>query len=354
MLFNHDIVGSYPNEQLVRIPGCERYVARSLGITKPGDIIQLHPDLRHDWEYICEHYHRVGLPHTMKVVWDLDPAVANDYPERELSPFMYVDDFYKLRPDHDWYRTMLLARSKNDFLRLAHEVGAPIPRTLMYDGTSDVCYADVHYPCFLKADVSASGMGVFRVKDEAELRKILESVEGPLQIQDEIADATFLNLQYDCTSGGAKRIIVTEQILDGFVHCGNRFPARRDPWEVTDKVANLLAKMGQRGIIGIDVAISGDDAIVIECNPRYNGASYPTIVAHKLNAKHWVSQSMKTRHRSLAHVDFAHPAWFDPVRGSGAVLLNWGPLYVGGLGLLVIGNPEEERAVLRLLTHEVL
>lgn len=60
---------------------------------------------------------------------------------------------------------------------------------------------------------------------------------------------------------------------------------------------------GMQGVFAFDIAVidrpNGVEYLAIECNPRFNGASYPTAIAHKFGITHWMSRLFYTDHRSL-------------------------------------------------------
>jgi hypothetical protein len=107
-------------------------------------------------------------------------------------------------------------------------------------------------------------------------------------------------------------------------------------------MARWLADEGMRGVFAFDVAVVDDGGaeryLAIECNPRYNGASYPTAAAKKLGIEQWLARTFKTRHRDLAALDLAGIE-YDPATGEGVVLINWGPILVGKLLVLLAGDP---------------
>jgi hypothetical protein len=79
----------------------------------------------------------------------------------------------------------------------------------------------------------------------------------------------------------------------------------------------------------------------IECNPRYNGSSYPTNIAEKLGAQAWIAKNFKTSFTSLDQIDLKE--WeYDPQTGRGAVIVNWGVVGAGKLGILIIGTEDEQ------------
>ncbi|MCG6943057.1 MAG: peptide ligase PGM1-related protein [Thiohalocapsa sp.] len=341
-ILNHDIMGCTADG----VTGNHLYSGRALGMTDPGDIVQLHPDLRSQWEAISAHYARVGLRHTTEVIWDVGHERLAEHPEHAVSVFFFGPAEHAVRPDERWLQTVAAINSKNTFMEIAGRLDVPVPLTVPYASIDDIAEADIDdapYPCYLKAAVSVSGVGIHRCADALALREAIGQFAGgtPVQIQQEVVTDTFLNLQYRCDTDGLSRYAVTEQVLDGFVHQGNRHPASHAPWEIVEPMAQWLHEEGMQGVFAFDVAVVGDDAspefLAIECNPRYNGASYPTAIAHKLDIEQWLAKAYHTRHRGLDALDLSGIE-YDPATGSGVVLVNWGPIVIGKLLVLLAGD----------------
>jgi hypothetical protein len=148
-------------------------------------------------------------------------------------------------------------------------------------------------------------------------------------------------MQYEASARRVRRLAATEQILEGFVHQGNRFPARREPWEIVEPMAQWLQSEGMRGVFAFDIAVVDHDGrpdyLAIECNPRFNGASYPTAIAAKLGIDSWLARAFTTDHRELSAIDLGGIE-YDPVTGEGVVLVNWGPVLVGKILVLLAGK----------------
>ena len=352
-VFNHDIMGCTADG----VAGNHLYSGRALGMTEPGDVVQLHPDLKPQWPFVTAHYDRVGLSYTDQVVWHVQHRGLADHPEQEISVFYFGAAEQEARPDNSWFRVVDYINSKNHFMDLAKRLGTPVPMTRCFADVGDIGEDDIRdfeFPCYLKAAVSVSGVGIYRCEDAGELRDALGRFAAgvPVQVQAEVTTDIFLNLQYEVTERGLARLAATEQVLDGPVHQGNRYPAGHEPWECVEPMAQWLYKEGIRGVFAFDVAVidspSGVDYLAIECNPRFNGASYPTAIAHKLGIEHWLARVFETKHRSLAHVDLTGLE-YDPDRGEGVILVNWGPILVGKLLFLLAGPPAaQERLALEL------
>ena len=242
-------------------------------------------------------------------------------------------------------------------MALADELGVPIPATLCYDNVTEIT-ADIirfmNYPCYLKAAVSVSGVGIYRCMNEADMRKAIKSFSAttPVQIQEEVVTDTFLNLQYEVRGDELHRLTASEQILEGFTHQGNRVPASHEPWEAVEPMAIWLKDRGIKGIFAFDVAVvqtrHGLRFLAIECNPRYNGASYPTIIANKLGVTEWCAQNLSTQHQNLCDIDLSGIE-YNASTGKGVVIVNWGTVLAGKLVFLISGNIEEQKQYLAKL-----
>lgn len=343
-VFYHDIANCTADQ----VVGNYLYSARALGLTEPDDVILLHPDFQGELEHIVAHYERIGLSHTHNVVWDVSVDVLRKYPEHELSVFFFGDNIHEVKPDEAWFKVVDYINSKNNFMRLAEELGLAVPKTFCFSDKSAISNFDKFpFPCYLKASVSVSGVGIYRCEDIKAFEQALSRFEEnvPLQVQQEVKTNQFLNLQYQITDNGLQRLLVTEQILDGFVHKGNRFPASHEPWESVEAMAEWMYDKGMQGIFAFDVGIveEGDTVqyLPIECNPRFNGASYPTGIAQKLGLTGWTYEFFYTKHRSLASFDFTDLE-FNPKTKTGVIMVNWGPLLIGKLGILFAGSLESQ------------
>ena len=351
-IFNHDITLSTHETE----PGCHLYSGRALGLTNPGDKIQIHPELASEWSAIADHYGQIGLTHSYDVVWDVSLAATKRHTDYELCVYFFGDavndhdihrQFFR-QYDSQWCEVVNFVNSKNNFIQLAEELGIAVPKTLRFKNLAAAQACDsVPFPCYVKPAVSDHGFGIMRCQDQPALTAALASLppDDPLQIQAEVQASTFLNLQYRITTNGAEPLLVSEQILKGCVHQGNRFPSQHQPWEMVQPFAEWMSDRGMKGLFAVDVAVvptvEGVRYLAIECNPRFNGSSYPTLIAHKLGIAAWSSTTYTTFKRSLQEFDLADLA-FDPATGKGVILVNWGTIKTGKLGVLLAGSPIEQ------------
>jgi hypothetical protein len=340
--FNHDIM-SCTAEGVV---GNHLYSGRVLGATEHEDMIQLHPLLKSEWDQITRHYSRIGLRHSHNVIWDTSLDYMPTHESIQPSLFFYGDMELKKGGDIAWAKTVEFINSKNNFMSLAHELGVPVPKTRCFDSVADISEGDIldfPFPCYLKAAVSVSGIGIHRCEDHQTLRQAISRFDPqvPVQLQQEVESEIFLNLQYRITDGECRRLLASEQILEGTAHQGNFHPTPYEPWDIVEPMARWMAQRGFKDILAFDVAVLPQDGktayLAIECNPRYNGASYPTLIALKLAIDEWESCNFTTRHRSLETLDL-RDIEYNASTGEGVIIVNWGPILVGKIMLMIAGD----------------
>jgi len=354
-IFNHDIMNCTNDE----VSGNYLYSGRALGLTEPGDIIQLHPMLEIEWPHITRHYERIGLSFTRDVIWDTSYSYLKLFPKYTPSFFYYGSDTYEKYENSKFYNIVNFINSKNNFMNVAESLGLPIPKTIRYDNKSLITdTSEFPYPCYLKAAVSVSGVGIFRCENQTELFKALDTFEEnvPIQVQEEVVALSFLNVQYKATSKGVVRFAITDQLLDGFAHKGNQHPTKYPCWDITDTYAKYLHDRGMQGIFAFDVAVSMKNEMLeyrlIECNPRFNGASYPTWIAKKLEVENWAAEAFVTQIRSLADLDLTNIE-FDPEKKEGIVLVNWGPVSAGKISVLLVGSKAKQQSLRKALINRL-
>lgn len=341
-IINHDIMHCTADG----VHGNHLYGSRSLGISEPYDKIQLRPELADLWDDIKGHYERIGLTFTQDVIWNVDMDQIGRHINHHPSVFYFGPHECIQWGDYEWLGTVEYINSKNNFIEVANQLGVKTPPTTCYENINEIDESQIEritFPCYLKAAVSVSGVGIYRCSSKEELLKAIENfTDGtPVQIQAEVKSKSFLNLQYRVIDGYPVRLACTEQLLDGFAHQGNRHPARYEPWEAVETMAYWLTERGMKGVFAFDVGVvetAGSVTFpVVECNPRFNGASYPTIIAQKLDIPEWSARAYTTSHRSLADIDISDLE-FNKKTGKGVVIVNWGTVLVGKVTFLLAGN----------------
>lgn len=362
-IFNHDIM-TCTHESVL---GNHLYCGRVLGLTEPEDIIQLHPALKSQWNVITSHYAQIGLNHSKNVIWDVSLSVLADYPNYDISVFYFGDatnqasleaDWFR-QFDSDWLNVVELINSKNNFIQQAQALGVSVPKTFCFENKAAIANLEQFpYPCYLKPAVSVDGAGIRQCANQEQLNQVLHTLpdQVSLQIQEALTASSFLNLQYQVTEDGLKRLAATEQILEGYAHCGNRYPSTHQPWETVEPLAEWMTQQGMKEIFAFDVAVVEEEEktryLAIECNPRFNGASYPTGIAKKLKLTSWSSETFTTQYRSLEQLDLSGIE-FDPRTDTGVVLVNWGSILVGRIGVLLAGSVEQQNELKTILKQRL-
>ena len=346
-IFNHDIASCTHKD----VVGNHLYSGRVLGFSGPDDIVQLHPFLNKEWPAIIQHYRRIGLSHSEHAIWDISLDVLREHHDLSVSVFYFGKRENKARPDYAWMNVINHINSKNNFVALASHLRIEIPKTLCFQSKEWFAGIDAFpYPCYVKAAISVAGKGIFRCESTQDVIQALAWYKDgvPIQVQQEVNATTFLNLQYYASDHGLIRWLATEQILDGYTHEGNRYPARCEPWESVEPMAQWLYSKGIKGIFAFDVALvegeAGPSYMPIECNPRYNGASYPSGIACKLGLDSWIAKEYHTRYKTLDEIDLAEIE-YDPTTKTGVVIVNWGTILVGKLSVLIAGTESQQSSL---------
>ena len=363
-IFNHDIMHCTHDA----VVGNYLYSGRVLGMTEPDDLIQVHPELQSQWTAITNHYRNIGLSHSHNPLWDVSFQQLRKYPDYEPSVFIFGDALHDQHQDGDWFRdrnqdwqnVVEFINSKNNFIRLAEELNVKVPLTICAENPAQLTQKsqDIPFPCYLKPAISVDGVGIYRCANQEELIDALAKLDDntPLQLQQEIVASKFLNLQYQIQDQKVEPLAATEQILDGFAHQGNRYPTAYQPWKLVDPMAKWMASKGMKGIFAFDVATveteAGIDCFAIECNPRFNGASYPTGIAQKLDINSWSSENFTTKYHSLDEIDLSGLE-YDPQTGVGLIVVNWGSVLVGKLGMLFAGSITQQDELRSLLKQRL-
>ncbi len=348
-IFYHEMSEHSSREELICQPDIVNYHCRSLGMTNPGDVIQLHPDLRKYWDHITSHYDRIGLSYTKNVIWNDDFEVIKNFPDLELSPYFFGSKANHVRPDEKWFKIAKNMNSKNYFIRTCRKLSVDIPNTFIFNGKKELTdfntFNTFDFPVYFKISTSSSGRGVIKCHDIGELEEAVSVIKSDIsfQIQEEINAKAFINVQYVIEGGRCKRVIISEQLLEGFRHLGNRFPTPYDDaWKMTDQIARKIKEEGMKGYFAFDLAVTNNGKyIAIECNPRVNGATYPTIIASKLGIKSWTAKNFKTDIRNYMDLHL-EDIEYDPTIESGIVIINWGCIEFGKLGILLAGTLDEQ------------
>jgi len=343
---NHDIMDC----GVTGVRGEYLYSGRALGISTPFDIIQLHPALMQEFQTISGHYDRIGLAYTDQIIWNVDFEEQRNYTQYQASYCHFGPAQHRVLRNENWFQVVEFIQSRNLFIELAGQFGMRTPQTLCFDSSKQIekdVINGLRFPCFLKAALPLAGAGSHYCASQRELRRRLAyfGTATPIQIQEALNTAGYLNLQYQVTGARLERLAITEKLLSSYQHIGDRYPSVHNAWFSVDVMARWLFSQGMRGIFSFDVAVvtdaCGTDYLPIACLPRFNSASYATLVARKLAIPRWQLRSFQTGCRHLADL----PLWeleYSPAEQRGIVLINWGTVQAGSLQILIAGTAEQQ------------
>lgn len=354
---NHDIMHCTRAEEA----GNYLYSGRALGLTSPNDIIQLHRDLMPDFPAICDHYDRVSLQHTNQIIWNLRFDELENYPHYDVSYFCFGIQQHKITRHENWFRVVDFINSKNHFIETARQLGMQVPFAMCFDNRSQLdenVLPKIPYPCYLKAAIPVASVAIYRCEDE---NALLQNLTGfgkatPFQIQEEIEASHYLNLQYQVVGSRLERLAATGQILDKFTYLGSTYPTPHSAWYSVEPMAKWMFCQGMQGIFTFDVAVVEDDCgtdyVAIECNPRFNDAAYPSLIAKRLGITRWQSRVFYTRYRQITELPI-RDLEYNPAEQTGIVLVNWGTVRQGKLTVLLAGSPEQQAYLLDVLLQRL-
>jgi glutathione synthase/RimK-type ligase-like ATP-grasp enzyme len=296
---------------------------RALPCSEADDVVQLDPRLKDNYPFIREHWQEAGLDISNNIHWGVDAADLAQYPQMDFSVYHFTPDVHETRPDLKRVLATQDANNKNTFINFCDLRGYPVPKTYMIEPGMTPDLSDIQTPAYIKAAESQAGISILKADTASELEEHVKSFNGKFQVQESVENASFINVQYKALGNRALHLATSEQLLRGYTHIGNKYPTHHDPRDITDSLADNLAEKGLKGIYAFDVAMSSDGDVdntkIIECNPRWNGASYPTVIGNRLGAETWEALGIRTPHENIGDIDLSGLV-YDRAKGYGAVV----------------------------------
>lgn len=95
-------------------------------------------------------------------------------------------------------------------------------------------------------------------------------------------------------------------------------------------------------LFAFDVAITKVGPLVIECNPRFNGSTYPTKLASKLGISSWLATSVELNSDVLDELNILDLE-YDAQTQTGIIVYNWGCVLNRKLGVLIAADSREKQ-----------
>jgi len=180
---------------------------------------------------------------------------------------------------------------KTKHIKLFHYLNLPRNQTRIYEHIEEI-KSNEKYPFYISASFTSGGHESGTVYSKEDLKIFYSKLRGinkkqPFLVANHISDITLSpNINaIVCDENDTKIICITDQILRGNKYLGNIYPSKTNDeekkvmFEATKKVGNHLAKLGFKGLFGLDFIIdSKGNIFTIDLNPRRQGGYLPNIL----------------------------------------------------------------------------
>ena len=364
--WNHCLEGCYGPFPVPRDDAL--FASRVYCLTRKEDIIQLPPDIKPFQKWIAGHYERAGISISQNIVWSRDYSLARLYPDYLPSVYFFGQKAHEIWPNKlrlditEEFNNKLKASER--FARLAESANPSFVN--FHRGKDEIQnlndFGGKHN--FIKGAYSVGGSLVFSCKTFEEYQHVINAFDPlmPLQFQKAIIQPDGkpgipVNLFYYISDSGPRKIVATQQILDGYSHVGNIYPTVHQPWRVTNKIAADMFHKGMRGHVSFNLIAlpkrKGKYSYwIIECNPRWGASAHFKYLGDRLGVDSWCTTTVKTTKTDLNEISFKSFE-FNPKTRQGAVVVNWGTIILGKLQVFLAGKPEEWSQLLQNL-EEIL
>lgn len=323
---------------------------RVLPLSNPKDVVQLSSLLTSPFFWINDHFERAGLAVAKEVIFSedlLEIPVHNRLANldvfcwgRENGGEIFLVEYVKALND------------KNYFTDLCAKKGWPVPKTLSFKDVTELQNwkpSTDEYPVVVKAAVSGGGKEVWVCHNVDDFDVAVDKLNGRrFQVQEFLPDASFYSVQYRSTEG-EPFVKVTQQIIQGNSYAGTSTKVSPEGVRlVMDLVQPCLDYISSLGIkiFGIDFAYTADGQVLfLECNPRYGASMYPAAVAQRLGHQDWEYRYL---HPGLVDLSQVLPEGreYCPKKKAGAVIVDWGSILRGEVGILFLGLEEQRMSMI--------
>lgn len=330
---------------------------RALCLSFPLDHVRLEYGLEGPLAWVIGHYSRVGLPVAKNNI-----VLSNGPFDWDLRPRCQWTDVFCVGDENcsdlSLVETVKGLNNKNEFIKLCRKEGWPIPDTWTSEDEWEYRWSlppRLQFPVVVKAAVSAGGKDVFVCRNDEELQRsisILTASQRQFQVQEFLAGADFYSIQCRKSVAQVPKLEVTKQIMFGNSYVGT---SSEVPDEVTSQLLSLtqpffscLEYITESGVevFGLDFAVTKDGRmLLIECNPRYTAAIYPAVVAERLGHTVWEYRYFEVGHNDLSKV-LPPGLEYNPTTKKGAVIVDWGSILRGEVGILFLGSSAQCSAMI--------
>lgn len=319
------------------------YSGRVLASTSQGNRVVFQQGIAApDLAWIQDHYRRVGLQIASDIWFETD-GVPEGF---DLSVFMMSERLNRIYRRPELLHAVRTLNHKNVFLSTAMMIAPEsVPETVFFGEPAHFVGTDWD-EAFLKPAVSASGDGIVECTTRGAIIDAVNALEPKtaFQLQRPVNAKAWLNVMYFAKGGQWKREALTVQLVENNCYKGSRQLKEHDynPWPLTDQFAQYAVSQGIEGYFAFDVAVLEDGTyLIIECNGRWNGATYSHLPAKKLGIESWMSCKVEADRRSLEGLDLGDLE-YDHASGRGVILINWGTIQDRYVSALFAGTPADQ------------
>jgi len=184
--------------------------------------------------------------------------------------------------------------NKVTHIKLFEELDVPRNKTRFYVSIDEIKKSE-KYPFYVSASYTSGGHESGTIYSDNDLEVFFSKLRdinksSLFLVADLITDITLspnVNAMI-CGDCDTRIICISDQILRGNQYLGNIYPSKSDDQEreiiiqTTKKIGNHLAKLGFRGLFGLDFIISSESQIFcIDLNPRRQGGYLCNILMSK-------------------------------------------------------------------------
>lgn len=173
------------------------------------------------------------------------------------------------------------AEDRNQFEQLLNRLGIPKPAGRAVNSLTEalVVADEVEYPVLVRPSFVLGGRAMAIIHDADELRRFYQEAEDANPGQPVLVDQYFTGLEaeVDVISDGVDTLVpgIMEHVERAGVHSGDSMavypPVRIGPAlqaQMVDYACLIARELGVKGMMNIQFVIVGDQAYVIEVNPR--------------------------------------------------------------------------------------
>ncbi len=317
------------------------FTLTALCLSKTQDIVQISSSKKKDYDWLNNHFKVCKLGVSQNIL-------CSD--EQLPLPKGFKLSQYKESYGSGTYSPSEYFDNKKNFLEFAKNNDGAIPSTKFYDCMTEI--KSIDHPVMLKTNVSSAGSGSYFIESTADLKRVPRNT--PLHVQEYIQDIkSSMSLQYIITPAGYTYLGATKMFIDkdfAWIGC---CPSEYDAQllVVYNQIVKKMHDLGLRGPLSLDfLQRCSGKFVVLECNPRFGGGTYPSMLAQRLNITQWLYRKFKIQNfKQLESINQKHNIFYNPVTQKGILVLHWEKDRNIICNIFIAGNDSEQEAIIKTL-----